>query len=128
MHVTELGLSPAALACLDAAGITEVEQLVARPATDLIQRSRFKAAELYEIACQLKKHGLSLPPIPGGHIRVPGERDLEMFRLRLVERLTLAEVGERTGVSQERVRQILRLHFGLTGKPPRPRGRPRKRR
>lgn len=128
MHVSELGLSPAALARLDAAGITEVEQLVARPATDLIRRSRFKAAELYEIVCQLKQHGLSLPPIPGGHIRVPSERDLEMFRLRLVERLTLAEVGQRTGVSQERVRQILRLHFGLIGTPPRPRGRPRKRR
>lgn len=87
-----------------------------------------KAPELYEIVCQLSQHGLSLPPIWGGRIRAPGARELEMFRLRLVERLTLAEVGERTGVSQERVRQILRLHFGLTDKPPRPRGRPRKRR
>jgi Sigma-70, region 4 len=128
MHVTELGLSPAALARLEAAGITEVEQLVARPATDLLRRGRFSAAELYEIVGQLSQHGLSLPPIRGGRIRVSSERDLEMFRLRVVERLTLAEVGERTGVSQERVRQILRLHFGLTGTPPRPRGRPRQRR
>jgi hypothetical protein len=128
MHVSELGLSPSSLARLDAAGITEVEQLVARPATDLIRRSRFRAPELYEIVCRLNQHGLSLPPIPGGRIRVPSERNLEMFRLRLVERLTLAEIGARTGVSQERARQILRLHFGLTGTPPRPRGRPRKRR
>jgi hypothetical protein len=127
MHVTELGLSRVALARLDAAGISEVEQLVTRPATDLIRRDRFRAAELYEIVGQLSEHGLSLPPIRGGRIRAPSERDLEMFRLRLVERLTLAEVGERTGVSQERVRQILRLHFGLIGTPPRPRGRPRKR-
>jgi DNA-directed RNA polymerase sigma subunit (sigma70/sigma32) len=38
-----------------------------------------------------------------------------MLRLRLIERLSLAEIGKRTGVSQERVRQLLRLHFGLSG-------------
>jgi predicted DNA-binding protein (UPF0251 family) len=46
------------------------------------------------------------------------ERDLEMARLRVVEGLTLVEVAERTGVSRERVRQILRARFGISGVPP----------
>jgi DNA-directed RNA polymerase sigma subunit (sigma70/sigma32) len=51
-----------------------------------------------------------------GHIRVPGQREREMLRLRLVEKLILGEVGEQTGVRKERVRQLLRLRFGLTGR------------
>jgi hypothetical protein len=80
--------------------------------------ANFGATELYEIVCRLNQHGRSLPPIRGGHDRVPNARNREMLRLRLVERLTLAEVGERTGVSTERVRQLLRVYFGLSGTRP----------
>jgi transposase len=38
---------------------------------------------------------------------VSGERAREMYRLRVVEGLTLRELGERFGVGPERVRQLL---------------------
>jgi AraC-like DNA-binding protein len=41
-----------------------------------------------------------------------------MFRLRAVEGQTLDQIAERFGVTRERVRQLLRLHFGLDGVPP----------
>jgi hypothetical protein len=114
MHISELGLSPAALASLHAAGITEVEHLTTYPAGDLLHNSRIPT-ELYEIICRLNQHGRSLPSIPGGLERVPTARNREMLRLRLIEGLSLAEIGHRTGVSRERVRQLLSLHFGLGG-------------
>lgn len=111
-NVTELGLSADALAALREAGIQEVAQLGS--ASDLIQRPEFsKGAELYEVACALNRYGLSLRR---GHI--PGDREREMFRLRIVEGLTLKEVGERVGVKTERARQLLSDFFGLTGTPP----------
>jgi len=118
MRVTELGLSPAALACLEAAGISEVAQLTTYPATDLLDTGQFGPTELYEIISRLNEHGLTLPGIHGGRIRPPRQREREMLRLRLIEGLTLGEIGERTAVSKERVRQLLNLHFGLRGKPP----------
>jgi transcriptional regulator with XRE-family HTH domain len=51
-------------------------------------------------------------------IAVPSEREQEMSRLRTVEGLTLEEIADRVGVGTERVRQLLRLHFGLEGTPP----------
>jgi DNA-directed RNA polymerase sigma subunit (sigma70/sigma32) len=41
-----------------------------------------------------------------------------MLRLRLIEGLPLAEVGQRTGVTLERVRQLLKTYFGLREIPP----------
>lgn len=115
MHISELGLSPAALACLKAARITEVEHLATYPADELLHTGRIGPTELYEIICRLNQHGRSLPSIPGGLERVPTARNREMLRLRLIEGLSLAEIGHRTGVSRERVRQLLSLHFGLGG-------------
>jgi hypothetical protein len=86
------------------------------PAAELIDSGHFGGAEIYDIVCRLNEHGLSIRATPGGHVRLPSERNREMLRLRLVEGLTLAEIGKRTGVSQERVRQLLNLHFGLWGK------------
>lgn len=116
MHINKLGLSPAARACLKASGITTVEQLTTRPAADLIDSGHFGGAELYEIVNRLNEHGMSLPATQGGQARLPNQRNREMFRLRLVERLSLTEIGKQTGVSQERVRQVLNLHFGLWGR------------
>ncbi len=50
--------------------------------------------------------------------RPPEDRHLEMLRLRAVDGLTLREVGERTGVTGGRVRQLLADFFGLAGTPP----------
>jgi Sigma-70, region 4/Bacterial RNA polymerase, alpha chain C terminal domain len=116
MRVTELDLSPAALACLRAADIADVDQLVMHSADELI-RQGIGATELYEIVCQLVRHDLSLPSRHGGTIRVPDERDLEMFRLRLVEGLTLTETGEHVDLSRSRVRELVRLRFGLSVPP-----------
>jgi hypothetical protein len=115
MHITELGLSPAALACLQAAAITDVGDLTTRPASDLIASGHFTRAELYEIICCLNQHGLTLPPVPRGALHLPNTRNRELLRLRLIEGLTLAQIAKRTGVSPTRARQILVHHYGLSG-------------
>ena len=110
--VNELGLSQDALAALSTAEISAVNQL--GTASDLVQRPEFSTGvELFEIVCALNRYGLSLKR---GH--VPDDRNREIFRLRIVEGLTLSELGERFGLNRERVRQILAVYFGLTGTPP----------
>lgn len=49
---------------------------------------------------------------------MPDHRNREIFRLRIVEGLTLTALGERFGLNRERVRQILAVYFGLTETPP----------
>jgi DNA-binding CsgD family transcriptional regulator len=119
VYVTELDISAATLSCLAAANIIDVPQLVQHPADDLLVVPHFGALELYEIVCQLNGRGLSLPPIRGGRARghiTP--RNREILRLRLIDGLTLAAIAERVGLKQERVRQVLRGNYGLTGQPP----------
>jgi DNA-directed RNA polymerase sigma subunit (sigma70/sigma32) len=41
-----------------------------------------------------------------------------LLRLRLIERLTLDEIGQRHDITKERVRQLLALYFGLRGTRP----------
>ncbi|HEX4436802.1 MAG TPA: sigma factor-like helix-turn-helix DNA-binding protein [Solirubrobacteraceae bacterium] len=119
-NVTELGLSADALTSLDRAGIQEIARLGF--ADELIQRPEFRTgSELYEIASALRRHGLSLC------LRVPGDRELEMLRLRIVEGMTLNEIGLRYGIIAERVRQILGQCYGLHGKPPATKQKPRRR-
>ena len=72
--------------------------------------------ELHELICELHRHGLTPFSRHGGHVQA--EREREMFRLRAVEGLTLAQIGGRFDVSGARVRQLLKLHFGLDGVPP----------
>lgn len=43
----------------------------------------------------------------------PKDREYEMFRLRVIEGLTLSEIAEMFGLHRERVRQLLRAHFRL---------------
>lgn len=50
--------------------------------------------------------------------RLPGERELEILRLRTVDRLTLQEIGERFGIGRERLRQLLKFYFRESGTPP----------
>jgi len=117
MRVTELDLSATALVCLRAAHIADVDQLVQHSADELIRKG-FGALELYEVVCQLNTQGTSLPSFSGGNVYMPNDRSREIFRLRIVEGLTLKEVGERVGIKAERVRQILARDFGLRGSPP----------
>ena len=110
--VNELGLSTDGLAALNKAGISAVHQL--GTASELIQRPEFSSGvELFEIVCALNRYGLSLK-----HGHVPDDRNREIFRQRIVEGLTLSELGERFGLNRERVRQILAFYFGLSGTPP----------
>lgn len=69
-------------------------------------------ARFYRYAARRQARGLATLPPPRAH-RVPKEWHIEMLRLRLLEGLTLREVGERTGVTDGRVQQILREYFGL---------------
>ncbi len=117
MRVTELHLSAAALACLRAADIADIDHLVQHSAEDLIRRG-FGAVELYEVVCQLNMRGTSLPSSSGSRIYTPNDRSREIFRLRIVEGLTLKETGAHFGINAERVRQLLAKHFGLRGSPP----------
>jgi transcriptional regulator with XRE-family HTH domain len=110
--VNELGLSTDALTALSTAGISEVGQL--GTASDLVYRPEFSTGvELFEIVCALNRYGLSLK-----HGRVPDDRNREIFRLRVVDGLTLSELGDRFSLNRERVRQLLAVYFGLAGTPP----------
>jgi hypothetical protein len=48
---------------------------------------------------------------------VPEERNLEILRLRILDGLTLREIGERTGLTGGRVGAILSDYFGVSGTP-----------
>ena len=123
MRVTELALSQAFLPSLAKAGIHETGQLAEYDLGELLRRPEFRSeVELYELICELHRHGLTPFPCHGGHVQ--GEREREMFRLRAVEGRTLDQIGERFDLKRERVRQLLRLHFGLDGVPPATNGRP----
>src|ERR1700694_3016963 len=91
-NVSELGLSAGALAALHAAEIREVDLVPS--ADDLLRHPEFSMGlELYEVACALNRHGMTLPV--ERHCGSPVERDQEIFRLRVVEGLTLKEIGKR---------------------------------
>jgi Sigma-70, region 4 len=116
MRTTELDLSPAARLCLEVADIYEVDRLLEHGTGGLIQRPEFsKGAELYEIVRELHRRGVTFSR-PGGHLQ--GERELEMFRLRVVVGLSLDEIAERFNLTRGRVHQLLRLHFRLDAVPP----------
>ena len=113
MRVSELGLRPATLACLHAAGIVNVSQLTSHSCVELMQHPEIGPAKVYEIVRRLHKRGLALPN-QWGWVRLPSERSIEMFRLRFIEGLTLSETGRRFGVSPSRADQILRKDFGVS--------------
>ncbi len=71
----------------------------------------------YRYAARRQARGLGVMPPPRDY-RVAEERHLEMLRLRLVEGLTLREVGERTGVTGGRVKQLLADYFGVSSRKP----------
>lgn len=128
MDITTLGLTPVSQAALEAAGLTSIEELVRHCADDLLApTASIGPFELCEIVYRLNEHGYSLPPVSGGRYRVPDQRNQEILRLRLLEGLSLREVGLRVGITTERVRQILRAYFGLGATPPTARAARRRR-
>jgi hypothetical protein len=122
-RVDELGLSAATLAALSGAGIREVADV---PSGDvLLGYSEFASgAEAWEVVCALNRHGMTTP-VRRRH-GLPSDREREMFRLRVVEGLTLRAIGDRYGVIGERVRQLLAAYFGLRGVPPAAKGKRRR--
>jgi DNA-directed RNA polymerase specialized sigma24 family protein len=86
-----------------------------RSADDLLYRLDFDPYELYEIVCRLNERGFNLRAY---RRRLPNDRSREMLRLRIIDGLTMREIGERAGVSRPRVDQILSAEFGLHGTPP----------
>ncbi len=125
MRVNELALSQAVLPSLAKAGIHTVEQLAEQNLGELLRQPEFTSGvELYELIRELHRHGLTPFAAHGGHIQT--EREREIFRLRAVEGLTLAQIGVQLDISTERVRQLLKLHFGLDGRPPAAQRRPQK--
>ncbi|MGC2375542.1 MAG: sigma factor-like helix-turn-helix DNA-binding protein [Solirubrobacteraceae bacterium] len=127
MRVAELNISAAAFACLEAAGITDVDQLINHTADDLLVLPHLGAMELHEIVCQLNGHNLSLPPRSGHGFRGGiNPRNREVLRLRIVEGMTFVQIAECSVLSRERVRQILRWNHGLLVQPPAVRARRRR--
>src|ERR1700694_2679574 len=127
IRVTDLDLSPAPLAALEALAISRVDDLARHPAAQLLEDARLSdGVQLHELVCKLHRHGLAPFARSGGHRA--SERELDMFRLRAVEGLTYDEIAKRFDLSRERVRQLLGLHFGLDGVPPAVKDRLRRRR
>jgi hypothetical protein len=118
MRLHQLGLRPATLARLHRGGINTTYRLLEHTCRELIWHSELGAQELYEIIRVLERHGWILAPAPKGTVRKPGERNLEVLRLRAIEGLSLDEVGQQVGIGPERVRQVLAAYFGLRGSPP----------
>ena len=116
MRVNQLALSQAVLPSLAKVGIHEVEQLAEHRIGELLRRPEFSSGvELHELICELHRHGLTPFSAHGGHIQT--DRELEIFRLRAVECLTLSEIGQKVDLHRTRVDQLLRLHFRLNGVP-----------
>lgn len=45
------------------------------------------------------------------------ERNAEMYRLRTQDKLSMVKIGERFGVTPERVRQVIKTHCHKEGLP-----------
>jgi DNA-binding XRE family transcriptional regulator len=124
MRLCEMGLEPATLACLHRGGINTTYRLLDHTHRELIWHSEITPEALYDILRALRRHGMRLKPHPKGSERSVNERNLEVFRLRVVEGRRLKATGEPLGIGVERVRQILATCFGLRGAPPAVKARP----
>jgi Sigma-70, region 4 len=120
MRITELDLSLPALVCCQRLGLTAVDQLLTYTASELVGNG-FGPHELYDVLCRLNDHGRVLPTSPQSlrtTQRQSGERNRIILRLRVLDGMTFGEIAERVDIGPERVRQILRWHFGVIGTMP----------
>lgn len=118
MRTSQLQISAATFACLLAADIHSISDFNRYPCDALLDSPHFGPLEIDEVVRELNKHGITLPPLPGRPERGSSTPRYEVFRLRLIDGLTYAAIGERVGLTQERVRQILHAHYGLKHRPP----------
>jgi DNA-binding XRE family transcriptional regulator len=126
MRLQDLSLRPATIACLHEAGICTIHELLDHSCRELIWHAALGPEEVYEIIRRLHGAGLMPPPTPQRTSRPPSERDLKLFRLRVVHGLSMKEAGQEVGVGVERVRQVLKVYFGLRGRPPAVKAQPRR--
>ncbi len=124
MRLSEMGLEPTTLACLHRGGINTTYRLLEHTCRELIWHSEITPEALYDVLCALRRHGMTLKPVTNGIERPVNDRNLEVFRLRVVEGHRLKATGEQLGIGVERVRQILAACFGLRGAPPAVKARP----
>ncbi len=124
MRLSEMGLEPTTLACLHRGGINTTYWLLDHTYRELIWHSEITPEAVYDILRALRRHGMTLKPHPKGIERPVNERNLKIFRLRVVEGHRLKATGEQVGIGVERVRQILAAYFGLRGAPPAVKTRP----
>ncbi len=109
-----LHLSDEVRAKLRDAGITDTDELVAHTADWLLEH--LDSQQTYEVAAALYGAGFGLKPSERAtYFKRANDRYLDMLRLRLVEQLTLPQVGERHGIKGGTVRVHLRKFWGLTG-------------
>jgi hypothetical protein len=118
MRLCEMGLEPTTLACLRRGGINTTYWLLDHTYRELIWHSEITPEALYDILRALRRHGMRLKPHTKGSERSVNQRNLEVFRLRVVEGHRLKATAEPLGIGVERVRQILSAYFGLRGEPP----------
>jgi hypothetical protein len=95
------------------AGIADAEQLFALTPHELMTVHGLTAAEVHDLIVRLHARGEAVASYPGRPGALPTVREIEVFRLRYVEGMTLRQTGEAVGISKERVRQIGRHYFGL---------------
>ncbi len=124
MRLSEMGLEPTTLACLRRGGVNTTYWLLDQTYRELIWHSEITPEALYDILRALRRHGMTLKPTTKGSERSVNERNLEVFRLRVVEGHRLKATGEQVGIGVERVRQVLAAYFGLRGAPPAVKARP----
>lgn len=71
----------------------------------------------YELAAALAAQRRAFAYRPGRPGRLPGrdhiERNLDILKLRLVDRMTYTAIGQEVGLSKTRVTQILHAYFGI---------------
>ncbi len=72
---------------------------------------------VYELAVALAGQRQAFAYYPGREGRLPRdefiERNLDILRLRLVERMNYAAIGREVGLSNTRIHQILHNYFGV---------------
>ena len=107
----DLPLHRATKARLRAAGIRTKEELLLHTGRELLEH--MEPSELYGLIVWLRERGEGIANYHGRVGRVPSERNVEIFRLRVVEKLTYRATGEAVGLGKERVRQLINADFGM---------------
>ena len=92
MRLSEYGFKPATLACLHNADIDAPWELDDHTCRELIWHSQIPATAVYDILSVLHQHGKTLKPNTRKNARPLTERNLAIFRLRVVDGRTLREV------------------------------------